>query len=236
MFTEYPTYDRYRTLKRITPAMRGEDVYALQTGLTALGHDTNGVDGIFGDATLTAVKAFQKSVNLVVDGLAGGGTQQELTRHFTDKVRAQHNLPKGLIFGQCMHESGCRVGNYSAPHSWGTTGANFVVDNVKCAADIGVAQRNSRFYDVRDSFNVVSAIDSLGAYVRKYFDKFSGVTDTRRRWKLASGAWNAPAFACWLAKQEGAKGVTNGEVAKPPESERAKLELYMESATAYMEL
>lgn len=236
MFTEYPTYDRYRTLKRTTVPMRGEDVYALQTGLTAVGQDTNGVDGIFGDGTLAAVKAFQASVGLVVDGLAGGDTQTALTRRFTNKVRAQHDLPKGLIFGQCMHESGCRVGNYSPPHSWGTTGANFVVDGVTCAADLGVAQRNSRFYDVEESFNMVKAIDSLGLNVKQYYDLFAGVPTTRRRWELASGSWNAPAWACWIAKQEGATQVRGSQTAKPTDAQRARLEGYMASATAYMEL
>lgn len=211
-------------------------MYALQTGLTKVGYDTNGVDGILGDATAAAVKAFQKASGLVVDGLAGGATQIALTKVFTDKVRAQHNLPKGLIFGQCMHESGCRVGNYSPPHSWGMTDANFVIDGVKCAADIGVAQRNSRYYKVQDSFNMVTAIDSLGAYVRTYYDKFSGVADNQRRWSLASGAWNAPAWACYMAKQEGATGVKTSETTKPTDANRARLEGYMTSATAYMEL
>ena len=36
------------------------------------------VDGIFGDKTLTAVKAFQKKYKLVVDGIVGAKTRAKI--------------------------------------------------------------------------------------------------------------------------------------------------------------
>lgn len=56
----------------------GDLVTALQTALTALGFDTNGVDGRFGAGTRKAVIAFQKANGLTADGLAGTKTQKLL--------------------------------------------------------------------------------------------------------------------------------------------------------------
>lgn len=58
---------------------KGDNVLALQTGLTQLGYYTGKLDGNFGSGTLKAVKAFQKAESLKVDGLAGKATQARLT-------------------------------------------------------------------------------------------------------------------------------------------------------------
>lgn len=56
----------------------GSAVQSLQTALTSLGYSTGGTDGKFGNATLKALKAFQKANNLTADGKAGGQTQAKL--------------------------------------------------------------------------------------------------------------------------------------------------------------
>lgn len=65
---------------------RGEDVRGLQRALIARGYACGraGADGIFGDDTKKAVRAFQGSERLTVDGIAGrqtvtalGGTWKE---------------------------------------------------------------------------------------------------------------------------------------------------------------
>jgi peptidoglycan hydrolase-like protein with peptidoglycan-binding domain len=43
----------------------------LQQVLKALGHDPGPIDGVFGDATESAVKAFQKEKEITVDGIVG---------------------------------------------------------------------------------------------------------------------------------------------------------------------
>lgn len=58
---------------------KGDNVLALQTGLSQLGLYTGKLDGVFGSGTLKAVKAFQKAEGLKVDGLAGAATQAKLT-------------------------------------------------------------------------------------------------------------------------------------------------------------
>lgn len=50
------------------PYMVSPDVRKIQEALNALGFDTDGVDSIFGESTLRAVKLFQDSVGLNPDG------------------------------------------------------------------------------------------------------------------------------------------------------------------------
>ena len=57
-----------------SPYMRGDDIAALQARLTEMGFHCGRVDGIFGAMTEAAVKEFQKSVGVVVDGKCGPAT------------------------------------------------------------------------------------------------------------------------------------------------------------------
>ncbi|WP_219948669.1 peptidoglycan-binding protein [Salinibacterium sp. M195] len=50
---------------------RGQDVRDLQELLTALGYDTNGIDGDFGSGTQSALRQFQRDQGLGADGIAG---------------------------------------------------------------------------------------------------------------------------------------------------------------------
>lgn len=63
-----------------SPLMRGDDVAALQSRLTEMGFNCGRVDGIFGEATESAVKEFQKSVGVKVDGRCGPATIIALLR------------------------------------------------------------------------------------------------------------------------------------------------------------
>jgi len=51
-----------------------QDIKDLQTALSRLGHDPNGIDGKYGNGTYAAVQAFQKANGLSVDGQAGPNT------------------------------------------------------------------------------------------------------------------------------------------------------------------
>jgi peptidoglycan hydrolase-like protein with peptidoglycan-binding domain len=229
MFEDYPDYFLYRTLKLTSPRFQGEDVYALQTALVDMGMlaSFDVCDGILGPQTSEAIKRAQEKLRatdavIVVDGAAGGVTQTAITRLICENHRIKYKLPKGLPFGQCMHESSCRVGSYSPVH-YNDIGY-----------DAGVAQRNTIFTPAKEGFNVPASIDTLGANLRKFYDKFAGLEHERRRWELAAGSWNAPAFACFIAREEGASGVSRRECAQPGHNARTTLERYMASATAYL--
>ena len=63
-----------------SPMMHGDDVAALQSRLTEMGFHCGRVDGIFGEMTESAVKEFQKSVGVKVDGKCGPATIIALLR------------------------------------------------------------------------------------------------------------------------------------------------------------
>jgi N-acetylmuramoyl-L-alanine amidase len=63
-----------------SPAMHGDDVAALQSRLTEMGFNAGRVDGIYGEKTESAVKEFQRSVGIKVDGRCGPATIIALLR------------------------------------------------------------------------------------------------------------------------------------------------------------
>ena len=58
--------------------VRGNITKLLQEKLVSLCYNTNGVDGIFGSATDNAVRLFQKSNRLLVDGIVGKNTWRKI--------------------------------------------------------------------------------------------------------------------------------------------------------------
>lgn len=79
-------WDKYAkaTIAPVQPILRkgcrGESVRKLQERLNYLGYSCGVVDGIFGDDTKDAVKAFQAERGLAVDGVVGQKTWNELNR------------------------------------------------------------------------------------------------------------------------------------------------------------
>lgn len=57
---------------------RGQEVKTIQIKLKRWGYYSGNVDGIYGSATLAAVKKFQKKNGLAVDGIAGTKTLQAM--------------------------------------------------------------------------------------------------------------------------------------------------------------
>lgn len=222
MFNTYPTYNIYRTLRLLTPHMKGEDVYALQTALLDNGFKLPlyGADGDFGGETKDAVLAAQKVFAITQDGLAGGDTQKLLASWVAQRASLKYQIVPLALYGQLETESSFRLGSYSPQRSDGTY-------------DAGVTQTNTKIYPAYHGFTVPDAVESLAARVREHYDKFAGISG-KRRWALAQGSWNAPAYACYIAKQEGATLVRTAETLKPSETSRLKLEDYMASASAYI--
>jgi N-acetylmuramoyl-L-alanine amidase len=69
-----------RTLALVKPPMRGDDIAHLQSQLSEMGFNCGRVDGIFGGNTETALKEFQKSVGVKVDGQCGPATVMSMMR------------------------------------------------------------------------------------------------------------------------------------------------------------
>lgn len=57
---------------------QGNITKLLQEKLVKLGYNTNGVDGIFGNGTCSAVREFQKARGLSIDGIVGQNTWRKL--------------------------------------------------------------------------------------------------------------------------------------------------------------
>lgn len=70
----------------VTYGSTGSDVVSVQTELSQLGYNVGPLDGIFGSKTLTAVKSFQSTHNLVADGIVGPLTSQALTVALREKT------------------------------------------------------------------------------------------------------------------------------------------------------
>ena len=68
-------FSSYPTLRK---GARGNITKLLQEKLVSLGYNTNGVDGIFGSGTEKAVISFQKSNELVADGIVGKNTWRKI--------------------------------------------------------------------------------------------------------------------------------------------------------------
>jgi hypothetical protein len=173
----------------------GWPVYGLQTGLN---HAINGLseDGVFGQATERAVKAFQKAHDLTADGIAGPATQARLCHGIVAKTTVT-GVPSGLGRSIMEGESGYWLGavNWSVPGG----------------VDCGVVQR--RVYGppfspqvLRDAFDpslsLLWALHSLKNRSEEFYTQV-GVRNRKDRkeyaLRLAVLAHNWPWAADWLA-------------------------------------
>lgn len=212
MFKTYPAFKPARAMKQ---GLKGEDVYALQTALARVITPMLKADGDFGPNTASAVKAYQISKHLLkVDEIAGQDTNTSLAISLDEIYSLRYKLPFGLLRGQTEHESGQWLGNFSPERPDGTY-------------DAGIAQRNTEFVDPKLGFNAPDSVDALAAHTKTAYASYTGIKDEHRRWSLAAGSWNAPAYANYLA---GLKKNT----AKPSEAAAKKLEAYMVSVTKYL--
>lgn len=222
MFTRRPNYNPYQLLRLVDPHIKGEHVYALQQGLISCGFSPGVADGDFGDDTEAAVLDFQSHYKLTADGKAGQLTQRAIALHLTSQTTKKYNLRVGGLKGQVGHESSYLLGNYSILYDNGTF-------------DAGVAQENSGEFSLEEAFNPAAAIDALGQRIAKFYSIFAGVRDDRRRFGLAQAAWNAPAWAAFIAVEEGAGSDARHEASRTlSESQRSRVENYILDVTGYL--
>jgi hypothetical protein len=83
-----------RSLKYMLPMMRGRDVIAVQRRLRALGfRDVGQPDGLYGPATERAVRAFQQTRGLQIDGVVGPIT----LRHLFEAAQRRDTVTESLL-------------------------------------------------------------------------------------------------------------------------------------------
>ncbi len=71
----------------VKSGMQGENVKIVQNLLVELGYSLGTVDGVCGSATVAAIKNFQSTQGLTVDGVVGDLTYSYLTRSVPDSDR-----------------------------------------------------------------------------------------------------------------------------------------------------
>ena len=93
---------------------RGDEVRQIQTKLKKWGYYSGSVDGIYGSATLAAVKSFQKKNGLTVDGIAGTKTLQAMgiynsssssSTSSSNVSSSNLNLLSRVVYGEARGES-----------------------------------------------------------------------------------------------------------------------------------
>lgn len=82
--------------KRLKKGSRGEAVKKLQTALQEQGYYNGKIDGVYGNGTVKAVKAFQKANGLKVDGIAGPQTQEKLYGASSGVLAATDTKDQGI--------------------------------------------------------------------------------------------------------------------------------------------
>lgn len=73
---------------------KGNYVCIAQDDLNTLGYSTGGLDGIFGSKTQQAVRSFQSSVGLVVDGIIGCNTWRSLQERVVGTGKTSTTIDK----------------------------------------------------------------------------------------------------------------------------------------------
>lgn len=230
----YPVYNPYRPLSFGSEEhpQEGEDVWALQCGLKGvLGDDDLHVDGILMEETSDAIWNAQEKLAITEDGVAGGQTDKAIcmwiVRHtlvVTAAPRAA--VRKRLAKGHIQRESSYLLGNYSAQRIDDDADEGW-------SFDAGATQMNSAHHPLRLAFDPVQSIPiMLESVYKAYLDyadrsKFRGTDHSeKRRWALAAGSWNAPAFANWYA------GVKPD--LEPEPDQQVTFEEYMREAVVYL--
>lgn len=87
------TSSLFGTYATIRKGQKGDRVKTLQQALITLGYLKGSADGIFGNGTFRAVKAFQKAKKLTADGVAGKKTLSAITTALSGKSSSPTAAP-----------------------------------------------------------------------------------------------------------------------------------------------
>lgn len=171
--------------------MSGFDCWAVQIAFNATpGKPRLVEDGIFGPATVAAVKALQQHLGVTVDGICGPQTQASLCVRECDAI--QHVVPAGLLKGICLGESGGIIPTTSTLYPNGSRDYGPLQDNLTHPAQAAL----------KEAFDVVLQAREVAERVRSTFASFHGQPGAKSEedaWRLAVLNYNWPAAANQIA-------------------------------------
>ena len=103
------------TVTTLKKGSKGDAVKTMQTLLTACGYNCNGIDGDFGNNTLTALKKFQTDLKLTVDGIYGSASKSALESFYktiTPQTEGQKAMVKSTAnVAKMAKDNGWKYGN-----------------------------------------------------------------------------------------------------------------------------
>lgn len=190
-----------KTVVPLKEGMTGIAVWSLQHALGDQGADIV-LDGVFGPATTTAVKAFQKARKLsVIDGIAGPATMHALADYIIQITETRNATPPELLAGYAEGEG-----------QWLLDAVNYMTLG---GVDCGLFQRRVFAPDYRNdavierAFNTMYQADLVAKSLinlRGIFIARAGVNDgygmgaKEKAWRLAALNHNYPTGADRLSR------------------------------------
>ncbi len=91
-----------------TKGMLESDIKNIQINLNTLGFHCGSVDGIIGEKTTAAIKAYQKDRGLVVDGIVGVNTSSSLEKDLSQKGDEKIDWTKEKYFKKSEFKCNCK--------------------------------------------------------------------------------------------------------------------------------
>jgi len=169
-----------RELHVVSPMQRGADVEAVQHALVALGYAPGRIDGVYGVATASAVRAFQADHGLEVDGIVGPHTRASLI-HATPASPARKPKPAaGSDIGRrALAEATKHIGVVERRVNRTKFGQWFGVDGVPwCNIFVSYCFR------IGAGYTICSGFHGAGVYA-----KGCTYVPTTEGWLRATGMW-----------------------------------------------
>jgi hypothetical protein len=167
-----------RTVHVTSPLTRGPDVLEIQRRLDRLGYAVGTLDGAYGVATASAVRAFQRDRGLRVDGVVGPATGRALAAAKPGSGPTPEPSGIGLA---ALAEARRHVGTKESPPNSNRTpfGRWFGVDGVKwCNVFV------SYCFAVGGGYTLCSGMRGAGVY-----PKGCTYVPTTEAWLRATGMW-----------------------------------------------
>lgn len=110
---------------------KGDDVKVLQENLNYLGYSAGTADGIFGEKTDSAVKAFQKDYKLTVDGKYGTASKAKLEEVVANKKKASTTSTTPIV---------------------SVSGSNYIYNGVNYSLVFNPTYYSNKYADLKNAF------------------------------------------------------------------------------------